>query len=133
MILRGCNLGNWLLNELWMMEMKRPDDPKDHWQMEELLQQRFGVEEKERLLTVYRENWIASRDFDIIKSWGFNVVRLPFYHGLLEDDAKPGQLRPDAFKWLDRAVNMAATAGVLCDSGSAWGARRSEQRPMHRA
>src|SRR5271169_1515864 len=86
-ILRGCNLGNWFLNELWMMEMERPDDPKDHWQLEELLQQRFGPEEKERLLALYRENWIKPRDFDIIKSWGFNVVRLPFYYDLLEDDA----------------------------------------------
>src|SRR5271169_6195196 len=86
-IVRGCNLGNWFLNELWMMEMERPDDPKDHWQLEELLQQRFGPEEKERLLALYRENWIKPRDFDIIKSWGFNVVRLPFYYDLLEDDA----------------------------------------------
>src|ERR1017187_760963 len=111
-ILRGCNLGNWLLNELWMMDMKGPDDPKDHWQLEELLQQRFGVEEKERLFAVYRENWIKLRDFDIIKSWGFNTVRLPFYYDLLENDTVPGQLRPDAFKWLDRAINMATKAGV---------------------
>src|ERR1039457_4134675 len=111
-ILRGCNLGNWLLNELWMMDMKGPDDPKDHWQLEELLQQRFGVEEKERLFAVYRENWIKPRDFDIIKSWGFNTVRLPFYYDLLENDTVPGQLRPDAFKWLDRAIIMANKAGV---------------------
>src|SRR5882724_10684999 len=74
-ILRGCNLGNWLLNELWMMDMARTDDPKDHWEVEELLQQRFGAEEKERLLALYRENGIKPRDFDIIKSWNFNVVR----------------------------------------------------------
>src|ERR1035438_468854 len=53
-ILRGCNLGNWLLNELWMMDMKQPDDPKDQWQIEEVLQQRFGAEEKERLLALYQ-------------------------------------------------------------------------------
>src|SRR6266404_8395785 len=111
-ILRGCNLGNWLLNELWMMDMNGPDDPKDHWQLEELLQQRFGAEEKERLLSLYRENWIKPRDFDIIKSWDFNVVRLPIYYDLLEDDATPGRLRPDAFKWLDRAVSMATSAGI---------------------
>src|SRR6266852_5483087 len=111
-VLRGCNLGNWLLNELWMMDMNRPDDPKDHWQMEELLQQRFGAEEKERLLALYRENWIQPRDFDIIKSWGFNVVRLPIYYDLLEDDAAPGRLRPDAFKWLDRAIEMGRQAGI---------------------
>ncbi len=133
-VLRGCNLGNWLLNEMWMMEMSRPDDPKDQWQIEELLQQRFGVEEKNRLLDLYRENWINPRDFDIIKSWGFNVVRLPFYYGLLEDDAAPGQLRPDAFKWLDRAVTMAAQAHiyVILDMHGAPGGQSTDQCTGHR-
>jgi endoglucanase len=132
-VLRGCNLGNWLLNELWMMDMRGPDEPKDHWQIEELLQQRFGAEEKERLLTLYRENWIKPRDFDIIKSWGFNVVRLPFYYDLLEDDAAPGQLRPDAFKWLDRAVNMATQAGiyVILDLHGAPGGQSNDQCTGH--
>src|SRR5882724_1928326 len=132
-VLRGCNLGNWLLNELWMMDMKGPDDPKDHWQVEQLLQQRFGAEEKERLLSLYRENWIKPRDFDIIKSWGFNVVRLPIYYDLLEDDATPGRLRPDAFKWLDRAVSMATTAGiyVILDLHGAPGGQSTDQCTGH--
>jgi hypothetical protein len=132
-VLRGCNLGNWLLNELWMMDMKQPDDPKDQWQIEEVLQQRFGAEEKERLLALYRENWIKPRDFDIIKSWGFNVVRLPFYYGLLEDDAAPGQLRPDAFKWLDRAINMATESGiyVILDMHGAPGGQSTDQCTGH--
>ncbi len=115
------------------MDMARPDDPKDHWQIEELLQQRFGAEEKERLLALYRENWIKPRDFDIIKSWGFNVVRLPFYYDLLEDDAAPGQLRPDAFKWLDRAINMATTAGVyvILDLHGAPGGQSTDQCTGH--
>lgn len=132
-VLRGCNLGNWLLNELWMMDMSRADDPKDHWQIEELLQQRFGVVEKERLLELYRENWIQPRDFDIIKSWRFNVVRLPFYYGLLEDDTTPGQLRPGAFQWLDRAIAMAAQAGiyVIVDMHGAPGGQSSNQCTGH--
>ncbi len=132
-ILRGCNLGNWLLNELWMMDMERPGDPKDHWQLEELLQQRFGAEEKERLLTLFRENWIKPRDFDIIKSWGFNVVRLPIYYDLLEDDATPGQLRPDAFKWLDRAIDMAAASGIyiILDLHGAPGGQSDDQCTGH--
>jgi hypothetical protein len=111
-ILRGCNVGNWLVNEMWMMEMWRDGDPKDQWQMEELLQQRFGPPEKDRLMNLFRENWIRPRDFEIIKSFGFNVVRLPFNSVLLQDDAAPDQLRPDAFRWLDRAVDMAAGAGI---------------------
>jgi glucan 1,3-beta-glucosidase len=110
-VLHGCNLGNWLLNEMWMMDMAHNGEPGDQWEMEELLKQRFGAQEKDRLLDVFRENWIRPRDYDIIKSWGFNVVRLPFNYTLLEDDAS-GVLRSDAFQWLDRAVDMARHAGL---------------------
>jgi endoglucanase len=111
-VLRGCNLGNWLLNEMWMMDMAHTGEPGDQWEMEELLKQRFSAQEKDRLLNVFRENWIGPRDYDIIKSWGFNVVRLPFHYTLLEDDDASGVLRPDAFQWLDRAIDMAARAGL---------------------
>jgi hypothetical protein len=89
-VLHGCNLGNWLLNEMWMMDLAHQGEPGDQWEMEELLKQRFGAQEKDRLLDVFRENWIRPRDYDIIKSWGFNVVRVPFNYTLLEDDATPG-------------------------------------------
>jgi aryl-phospho-beta-D-glucosidase BglC (GH1 family) len=110
--LKGVNLGNWLLNKMWMMEMWRTGDPKDQWQMEELLTQHFGRQEKDQLVEVFRENWVRSRDFEIIKSWGFNVVRLPFNYTVLQDEAAPDQLRTDALRWLDRAIEMATMAGV---------------------
>jgi len=100
------------LNEMWMMDLAHKDEPGDQWEMEELLQQRFGAPEKDRLMDVFRENWIRPRDYDIIQSWGFNVVRLPFNYTLLEDDASPGVLRPNAFQWLDRGVDMARHAGL---------------------
>ena len=130
-VLHGCNLGNWLLNEMWMMEMWRDGDPKDQWQMEELLQQRFGAQEKDRLMNLFRENWIGPRDLEIIKSWGFNVVRLPFNSALLQDDATPDQLRPNAFHWLDRAVDLATRNGiyVILDMHGAHG--RPKHRPMY--
>lgn len=131
--LKGVNLGNWLLNEMWMMEMWRPGDPKDQWQMEELLTQRFGAQEKDRLLDVFRENWVHPRDFAIIKSWGFNVIRLPFNYTLLQDDATPDRLRPDAFRWLDRAIEMATRAGVyvILDMHGAPGGQSTDQCTGH--
>jgi endoglucanase len=128
-VLHGCNLGNWLLNEMWMMDVAHSDGLKDQWQMEELLTQRLGAPEKDRLLNIFRENWIRPRDFEIIKSWGFNVVRLPFNSTLLEDEAAPGELRPDAFHWLDRAIDMASRAGiyVILDMHGAPGRQSTDQ------
>jgi endoglucanase len=128
-VLRGCNLGNWLLNEIWMMDMVRQGEPGDQWQMEELLTQRFGAQEKDRLLDVFRANWIRPRDFEIIKTWGLNVVRLPFNSSLFEDDAAPGVLRTNAFLWLDRGIDMAAQAGlyVILDMHGAPGRQSTDQ------
>jgi glucan 1,3-beta-glucosidase len=132
-LLRGCNLGNWLLLEMWMMEMWRADDPKDHWEVEELFKARFGETERNRLLDLWRENWIKPRDFEIIKSWGFNVVRVPFYYGMLEDDTAPGKVRDEGFHWLDRAVDMAAKAGlyVILDMHGAPGGQSMDHSTGH--
>ena len=110
-VLKGCNVGNWLLLEMWMLTIDHGQFP-DQYQFEKNLEDRFGTSEKDRLMEVYRENWITPRDFEIIRSFGFNVIRLPFNYRLLEDDDRPFKLKPDAFKWLDRAIEMAEDAGL---------------------
>ena len=108
-VLKGCNLGNWFLLEMWMLDI---EGVRDQYEFEAILGKRFGVDEKDRLMELYRENWITERDFEIIRSFGFNVVRLPFHYSLLEDDAQPLHLKDNAFMWLDRAVKMAEDAGL---------------------
>ncbi|MBN1269637.1 MAG: cellulase family glycosylhydrolase [Kiritimatiellae bacterium] len=103
-ILKGCNLGNWLLLEMWMLDLR---EIQDQHQFEAILAERFGAAKKDHLMEVYRENWIRARDFEVIRRFGFNTVRLPFNCGLLEDEGRPFELKPDAFKWLDRAIEMA--------------------------
>lgn len=104
--LRGCNLGNWLLIEAWMLGWNIEDQET----LIQVLTDRFGASEANRLMTIYRDGYIMQRDFDLIKSFGFNLVRLPFDSRMLIDSA--GTLRPDAFKYLDRALTMAEQAGV---------------------
>ncbi|NCC50194.1 MAG: hypothetical protein EOM20_03165 [Spartobacteria bacterium] len=107
--LQGCNLGNWLLLEMWMLDM---EELQDQHEFEAILEERFGPEEKDRLMALYRENWITDRDFDLIRSFRFNVVRLPFNYTLLEDPERPGEVKPEAFKWLDLAVEKAGKRGM---------------------
>ncbi len=109
--LKGCNTGNWLLLEMWMLTIDHGQFP-DQYQFEKNLEDRFGVGEKDRLMELYRESWLTPRDFELIRSFGFNVIRLPFNYRLLEDDDKPFELKADAFKWLDRAIEMAEDAGL---------------------
>lgn len=104
--LRGCNLGNWLLIEPWMLAWEIDDQET----IIKVLADRFGQSEADRLMTIYRDGYITPRDFDLIKSFGFNLVRLPFDSRMLID--AEGNLRPNAFKYLDRALDMAEEAGV---------------------
>ena len=110
-VLRGCNLGNWLLIEPWMLALHQPEI-KDHYSLVQTLEHRFDQERAEALMDVYHANWIGDREFEIVKSFGFNLVRVPFYHGLLANEAEPFTLRPDAFQWLDRAVELGEKHGV---------------------
>ncbi|NCC52111.1 MAG: hypothetical protein EOM20_12960 [Spartobacteria bacterium] len=105
--LKGCNLGNWLLLEMWMMDVKGIHDQHEY---EEILATRFGEAKKDELMELFRANWITERDFEIIRSFGFNVIRLPFYYTLLEDE--PFTLKPDAFKWLDQCLAWGEKYGI---------------------
>lgn len=115
--LRGCNLGNWLLIEAWMLGW----DIEDQETIIQVLADRFGQAEADRLMTIYRDGYITPRDFESIRSFGFNVVRLPFDSRMLIDDA--GAMRPDGFKYIDRCLDMAEAAGcyVILDMHGAPG------------
>ncbi len=121
--LRGCNLGNWLLLEAWMQKW----DIEDQQTILRTLEQRFGKEKSQQLMETYRAGYVTPRDFELIKTFKFNVVRLPFESLLLMDES--GQMRPDAFKWLDRALEMAENAGVyvILDMHGAPGRQSTDQ------
>jgi endoglucanase len=111
--LRGCNLGNWLVMEPWMWDQQSfPNEPKDQYEMEGLLSQRFGEAEKNRLMDLYHRSWITDRDFAIIQNFRFNCARLPMNYRDFEDDATPYHLKPNAFRWVDHAIEMAKSHGV---------------------
>jgi endoglucanase len=111
--LRGVNLGNWLMLEMWMLGIAGQEGvPGDQWELEEGLARRFGEAKKEALMEVYRENWIKERDFSIIKSYRFNLLRLPLNYRMFEDDRDPKKLKPGAFKWVDRAIRLAENHGM---------------------
>ncbi|AIE86267.1 glycoside hydrolase family protein [Fimbriimonas ginsengisoli Gsoil 348] len=122
--LKGVNLGNWLVNEFWMLGLSGlPGTPKDQYDLEKLLAERFGESEKDRLMDLYRSSWITERDFKLMPTFGFNFVRLPMNYRLMEDDRTPFHLKPNAWKWIDRAVDLSERHGlyVILDMHGAQG------------
>jgi endoglucanase len=110
-LLKGTNLGNWLVQEFWMMG-QGGNGVTDQCTLEAKLTERFGHDEKERLIKLFRDSWITERDWDQLKAFGFNVVRLPILWSVIEDDKKPKTLRADAWKYLDWSIAEAKRRGI---------------------
>ena len=104
--LRGVNLGNWLMMEMWMFGNDQifGQGIVDQCTFEDALVARFGEAEKDRLFKVHRDSWITEKDWDFMEDAGFNVVRIPFPYDLIEDDDNPKTLKPDAWHYLDWSI-----------------------------
>ncbi len=126
--LKGVNLGNWLLPEFWMMGYGENATVNDQCTLEAVLDRRFGFAERERLIKLFRDNWITQRDWDLIPRFGLNLVRLPFIWSVIEDEKNPRHLRPDAWHYLDQAIEQAEKRGlyVVLDLHGAVGSQGTE-------
>ena len=80
-VLRGVNLGAWLVREDWLCPDHIPKNVQyDGEYIYDTLEERFGREKAQTLLNSYYDNWITEGDLDNIKSKGFNCVRVPFWY-----------------------------------------------------
>ncbi len=121
-LLRGVNIGGWLVQEAWMNLTNAPCQSEAF----RVLDERFGRETRERLFSVYEDNYLTEADFDNIQALGMNVVRVPFaWWNILTDD---GELRADAFTRLDWAVRCCAERGmyVILDLHAARGSQNNQ-------
>lgn len=121
-LLRGVNMGGWLVQEAWMNLTNAPSQSEAF----AVLDERFGREIREHLFDVYEDNYLSEQDFDRIKALGMNVVRLPFaWWNILGDD---GTLKENAFERLDWFVDCCAKRGlyVILDLHAARGSQNAQ-------
>ena len=116
-ILRGVNLGGWLIQESWMCPVNGADREWANLDTLELLESRFSEEQVQTLLDTYQDNWITEEDIRGIAGLGCNVIRVPFwYRNFMKDeqgtwindnmDENPG------FKRLDWVIEQAEKNGM---------------------
>jgi len=70
--------GHWLLNEMWMMDMRTTASRVNQWQMEELLTHVSARPKKTGSWTYFAEKLDSTARFEFLKTWGFKRCRLPF-------------------------------------------------------
>lgn len=86
LVLKGTNLGGWLVWEDWMCGIIDNSGSADRFP-QTTLNNRFGEDKTYELMNVWLDNWLVSSDFDVLAGMGFNVVRLPFsYKNFIKSD-----------------------------------------------
>lgn len=104
--LKGTNLGGYLLQEDWMS----PLGAVDEYAARTTLINRFGVATTDSLYASYEDSWIQSSDFDNLKSYGLNLVRLPIYwENVMNRD---GTMKANPWTKIDWVVSQCASRGI---------------------
>ncbi|UOQ81603.1 MULTISPECIES: cellulase family glycosylhydrolase [Hymenobacter] len=78
-VLRGFNVGGWLLQESYILQT---DSLNCQWRIKQGLLRTMLEAQMEEFYRQYRANFITKADIDFIAKQGFNCVRLPFHYDL---------------------------------------------------
>lgn len=107
-VLKGVNVGGWLVNEDWMNGITDNANPDRFAQV--TLESRFGESATKTLYNAWYDNYFTSSDWDNIKAMGYNHVRIPF--GFRNVQNADGSWRSDAFDRLDWAIAQAKQRSI---------------------
>lgn len=101
-IIRGTNLGNWLLPEGYMFKFKDVSSPK---LINEAFSELIGPDEARAFWQKYLDGYITQADIHYIKSIGANSIRVPFNYRLFTNESYLGVADANrGFKIFDRLI-----------------------------
>ena len=110
LLLKGINLGNWLLPEGYMFKFKTANSPR---LIQTVINELVGEDEGRRFWKTYHENYITRDDIRFIKQSGFNSVRVPFSYRLFVSETEPQKLAGSGYELLDRVVDWCRKEGLF--------------------
>lgn len=104
LLLRGTNLGNWLVDEGYMFRLEH--GPASTREIEAMANELIGPTDAARFWKQYRDTYISRQDIDFIAKQGFNTIRIPFHYRFFEADNDEG------FALMDRVISWAKADGL---------------------
>ncbi len=122
LLLRGINLGNWLVPEGYMFHFDK--GPSSYREISALFNDLIGPDETARFWKQYRDTYITETDIRFIHEAGFNCVRIPFHYKLIDDGT--------GFPLLDRVIAWCKQRARPGDSGHALRAGRADRHEHRR-
>ncbi|HEV7332276.1 MAG TPA: cellulase family glycosylhydrolase [Flavisolibacter sp.] len=102
-IMRGTNLGNWLVPEGYMFRFSSVNSPR---LINQVLHELIGPSATDSFWKTYLSNYITHDDIRYLKAIGVNSIRLPFNYRLFTDEKYMGQSNPDhGFQLFDQLLD----------------------------
>jgi aryl-phospho-beta-D-glucosidase BglC (GH1 family) len=123
-LLKGTNLGNWLVPEGYMFKTGQVSSPT---KIDELLTQLVGPDSTVAFWHKYLDRYITHDDIKYLKRIGCNHIRLPFHYKMFTNDLYMGT-RNAGFTYMDRVVEWCRTENlyVLLDMHCAPGGQTGD-------
>lgn len=101
-LIRGTNLGNWLVPEGYMFKFKAVNSQR---LINEALTELVGPEEMKLFWRKFQDTYITAEDIHFLKGTGMNSIRIPFNYRLFTNEDYMGQNNPNrGFELLDRVI-----------------------------
>ena len=109
-LMRGTNLGNWLIPEGYMFKFKNAASPR---LINQLITELIGPDEAIAFWDKYLHAYITQADIHYLKSIGVNSIRLPFSYRLFTDETYLGASNPNrGFELMDPVVKWCKAEGL---------------------
>jgi len=102
-LLKGMGLGNWLVQEGYMMQTSAFANAQ--WQIRAKISALIGATNTETFYQTFRDNYIKKADIDSLKKWGFNSVRLPMHYNLFATNTNPPTFLNTGFDIIDSLLS----------------------------
>jgi endoglucanase len=103
MLIRGTNLGNWLVPEGYMFKLKNVNSAK---KINEAISELIGPDEAKAFWKKFLTNYITEADIHYLKSLGMNSIRVPFHYKLFTSEEYLGEQNPNhGFQLLDKLID----------------------------
>ncbi|HEX7905116.1 MAG TPA: cellulase family glycosylhydrolase [Chitinophagaceae bacterium] len=125
-LMKGTNLGNWLVPEGYMFKFKHATSPR---LIDQTLTELIGPDEVKIFWKKYLDSYITAADIHYLKTIGMNSLRVPFDYRLFTDeDYMGGRGEARGFQLLDKVISWCKKEGlyVLLDMHCAPGGQTGD-------